>query len=377
MLEQTRIKVLLFLIIFVLLFSGCTSSTPKFGIIFSANLDESQDIYHMYGSDFQTIEQLTFSPIDNEQYIVATGDGKQILFHVPSPGIERIQTESLSPPDTYAHTYLLETATKKITELNDTLGIYPSIPLVWHQNEIEIFLKETSSRKIYLANLDKMKYEELEITHEYHGSDIGHLNYSYDGEQIAYEEWHPFSGAPPNPIVHSYVYDFSSKIVIHLIGDELADCYNPEWSPVRKQILLYCTSSKDNGSPQVRLLKINLPQESISAIEEIGVYPICFKPVWSPDGEQIAMVCRDNNKNTGIFLTNFDGSNYREILANIPYYTPYLLWSPDGKQLIYSGGENTTEKRHIYLVNIDGTNNHTITKKPANYENLFVYEIGR
>lgn len=377
--KNNFLKLLLLIAFSVLYSTGCSSATPKFGIVFSAELDGNQDIYRMYGLDIETLERLTFTPIDPEGSLTPTKDGNQILFAVPSPGIERIQAESLVAPDTYAHAYLLDVKTEEIVELNDLLGLFPSTPLTWSIDETSFILAENNyqqsfSRGIYIVNnVIEKDFQELLFPRQYTEPLIKDLSYSYDGEQIAYEEIHPFSGAPPDPIVHSYVYDFSSKTVL-LIGDESIGCRDPKWSPTRKQILLSCNLSNDGITVEAQIRILNIEDETVQIIE---FFDNCFNPMWSPDGEQIAMLCRDEEKKQGIFLANFDGTNYREILANIPYYTPYLLWSPDGGQLIYSGGEDSTAKRHIYIVNIDGTNNHVITQEPANYGNLFVYEIGR
>lgn len=371
--KSKRQRFLLLVIIFLLFAGGYSPAEPGFGIIFSAELDGNQDIYRIYGQNFETIERLTFTPIDPEGAITPTKKGQLILFMVPSPGIKRIQAESLVPPATYAHSYLLDTKTKELMELGDNLGLYPSYPQTWVVNEEGFLLTEISSHKIYLVEINNMKAQEYQVPHELN---VDYLSYSYDGKQIAYDEMR-YAQAPPAPIVRPYFYDIQTKTVYPLIEDELTDCDKPKWSPTRKQILIFCTSSEDNGFSQVRLLNINLSKTN-NIVEEVAVYPDCFNPEWSPDGEDFIMVCRDDEEKERIFLANYDGVNSREILANIHFdYVVSFHWSPDGEQLIYTAPDPNTssDESYIYIVNIDGTNNNAITQEPANYGQLFVYPI--
>ncbi len=103
---------------FLLLMTGCASAEQKFGIIFTANLDGNQDIYRAQSSDFQSVEQLTFTPIDPETNLYITKNGSRVLFYIP----ERVASESPISSTADPHTYVLEMKTKKTIDIGYPLG---------------------------------------------------------------------------------------------------------------------------------------------------------------------------------------------------------------------------------------------------------------
>ena len=47
-------------------------------------------------------------------------------------------------------------------------------------------------------------------------------------------------------------------------------------------------------------------------------------------------------------------------------------WSPDGKQIIYTAGADSSAWK-IYIVGIDGSNNRVLTENPSNYDWIQTY----
>ena len=355
-------KALIFSFVLLIIVSvGCTKQVSEdYYIVFSSNLDGKQDIYRLYANNFQSLEQMTFTPEETEMFLVASDQGDQILYYVPAPDLEHIQKDSLTPPATYAHTYLLNTASKESVELGDSLGLFPNIPLTWGENGKKFILAETGSQKLFSINVYDKTVEEFEIPRRFPGSSISGLGYSYDAQQIAYEEWHPFSGTPPDAVVHSFVYDLDTKEIIGLANsDELSvDCKNPKWSPTKKQILLFCNSSEEGQGFEIRLMEIQ--KGEAVAVHTTATFPSCFLATWSPSGEKIAMICEDENNKKEIFLTTKEGYNHQKIFSKLPPYVAELSWSPNEDELVYIAGENTRSK-YIYIIDIDGQNNRAMT----------------
>ena len=98
-------------------------------------------------------------------------------------------------------------------------------------------------------------------------------------------------------------------------------------------------------------------------------------PVWSPNGMQVTMLCAKQG-NSGIFLANSNGSDYKEITigANVPPHVWEMTWSPDGRQLLYVAGEDRGPS-YVYIMNIDDSTPHAITEQKGNYSNLSVFAV--
>lgn len=88
-------------------------------------------------------------------------------------------------------------------------------------------------------------------------------------------------------------------------------------------------------------------------------------PVWSPDGERIAYVAKDNSE---IRVMNADGSRNRALTDAAPdtlYVTP--RWSPDGSAIAYASGARTDPDPvawpdlHIWRMRADGTGKVMLT----------------
>ncbi|MDP6823007.1 MAG: hypothetical protein QF554_06915 [Dehalococcoidia bacterium] len=64
-------------------------------------------------------------------------------------------------------------------------------------------------------------------------------------------------------------------------------------------------------------------------------------PRWSPDGEQIAYLSRDDDGTVELFVINRDGSAPVEI-AEISNGLPDFDWSPDSDRLVFTNGQRFT-----------------------------------
>ena len=76
----------------------------------------------------------------------------------------------------------------------------------------------------------------------------------------------------------------------------------------------------------------------------------------SPDGQQVAFVRRDSDRNFAhlLILSNFDGSGERELsVRQTPLsYRNVMAWSPDGLKLLVSGGSQQDPLSRLFTVEV-------------------------
>lgn len=374
------------LIILTALSAGCASSKSRFGIIFSASLEGNQDIYRVDSSDFQLVERLTFTPDNYEQSLIATKNGEWIVFYVPELSPERILPET----PVRAHTYSMNTETREITDIS---GVYSDlIPRSWSVDETEIVLTQASAHRFLIVNRSGTNIKDLEVPHFNYNSLFGDIRFFPDGKRIVYEEIN-FYGPLGLPLYSPFLYTFKSKLVTPL-SDLQTECQQPSVSPTGKQILITCDlsdTSDDFYLPDYNVRILNVTD--LEVITEVASFPQCYKPVWSPDGKQVIMVCaQDFNKglvstnpdkseyienNKGLFIVNSDGSDYKEIKINLPFDSTYIgnpLWTPDGQRILYIAGKDKNSS-NIYIMNVDGSDNLAVTTQSANYSELSIYSV--
>lgn len=79
---------------------------------------------------------------------------------------------------------------------------------------------------------------------------------------------------------------------------------------------------------------------------------LCYHPVISPDGTQIAYVCQSPSDD--IFVMNLDGTEQRKLVDNVWEWDKHPSWSPDGKRIVF--WSNRTGIKQLWVMNADGTN---------------------
>ena len=94
-------------------------------------------------------------------------------------------------------------------------------------------------------------------------------------------------------------------------------------------------------------------------------------PTWSPDGTKLAFVSDLNGtEKREIFVVNVDGSGLVQLTTNIlltnggvSFYSSDLSpsWSPDGSRIVFSSDRNGQTNREIYVMNVDGSNQTRLT----------------
>ena len=360
-------NLLMLLTAFTLLNASCTLA-PKsdFGIVFSATLDGNQDVFYMSSANPETMERLTYTPNESEKAIKVTRDGSRILYYVPGSGADQITSNALTPPATYAHTYVLNLKTKKAEEIGDGAGLNPTMPQDWSIDDKQVVLSEISSRKIYLVNPDEKSVQEIAIPPS-GVSEVFEFSYAPDEKRVLYTLNNKYA----DPSFTSFLYDLDTKAEVQL-GDGKANCLHSAWSPDGNKVLLVCDLSTDGISPNYHVYILDVTGRDAVNVNMVADFPQCATPVWSPDGSQVAMLCAKQG-NSGIFLANSDGSGYKEIKidTNLPPRIWELAWSPSGQQLLFVAGEER-ESSIIYVMNVGGSNIHAITGQKTNYDNLSI-----
>jgi Tol biopolymer transport system component len=125
---------------------------------------------------------------------------------------------------------------------------------------------------------------------------------------------------------------------------------NPSWSPDGKSAVF----QSDHDGISV-LYMISAESGEISNVTNSGADE--RQPAWSPDGKKIAYTSLRNGK-ADIFVMNSDGSNQVNITNN-PASDSDPAWSPDSKQIAFAS--DRTGKYRVWVMNADGTGQRDVT----------------
>ncbi|MHB8906411.1 MAG: TolB family protein [Melioribacteraceae bacterium] len=100
-------------------------------------------------------------------------------------------------------------------------------------------------------------------------------------------------------------------------------------------------------------------------LTKLTTSPYSDRPIWSPDGTQIAFIARSTvSSNTAIYIMNADGSN----LHILPVQPQSLAdgrspaWSPDGSKIVY----NHMDGLNSYIVIVSLTDGKVLNFKNSN-----------
>ena len=162
--------------------------------------------------------------------------------------------------------------------------------------------------------------------------------------------------ASPTGQSEIYVMNDDGKHVRQLTRTPLPE-YSPIWSPDGKYILFRRNLGPTEKNPHAQQFDIFIMDADGSNERRLTYHPQNdTSPCWSPDGKQIAFTgIRDGLPN--IHIMELATGNIRQLTKNEDRkaYASAPSWSPDGKHIVHEqviGGGG----RHIYITDIDGKN---------------------
>jgi TolB protein len=253
-----------------------------------------------------------------------------------------------------------------INELGSDRGIYLMNPdgseetlltatpvssaLRWSEHRRQIVFDGGVNNDIYVINADGTGERQLTQTvpQQQRGRVINQEQFptiSPDGGRIAFEA----DQAPLSEVANSeiYVINTDGGGLTNLTHDPGMD-FRPVWSPDGHQIAytgsgrLWVMNADGSGKAQI----------SGDAVVEIEA------PTWSPDGRMLAflVLVGDIFNHTGyeLHLVSVDGTGERTIATGNILTAP--IWSPDGNRIVY--GE---EFQLVVVINPDGSNRRQLT----------------
>lgn len=151
-----------------------------------------------------------------------------------------------------------------------------------------------------------------------------------------------------------------------------------DWSPDGQKILFTrhsTVTTNTNNFPDAEICVLDLETPDLGPACYLGVGDNNFEeergPAWSPDGTQIAYMCRRGepaNPPPAAQLPTFEicvmtaaGTDQKRLTVNLVLDgTP--TWSPDGQKIVFARG--ATDRAQLWLMNADGTD-QTLLEIPA------------
>ena len=387
MLSQKFTKKILLLfqcVAIFLILMGCSSQTPRFGVIFLYN----SDIYRIPDDTQGKVEQLTFTPTIREYGLLVSKNGDRIVFDTDFYAGLEMEPSELAIEE-LRHIYLLDTASKKLIDITNVLEdefaqIGPNFFRDWSPDQKQFMLIAYKGGgyeiESYLEFVDfdgkNRKDVFIPITGEI-PSLIATAKWSPDAKKVmltqvvigSTQQWEN----PGSPIL---IYGIENGKLTQLT-DRKDGCGPVEWSPNNQKIVAICSyipprgAEGISGSATIRILDVENPGQPY---EHIG-FSACSDPSWSRDGTHLAFVCDKDKECKGLFVVNSNGNGIHEVkLGNLgnPAVLKNPTWSPDGTQIVYIAGSNH-EHTNIYAIHLDSSNNSPLTNQDAFYNIVAVY----
>jgi Tol biopolymer transport system component len=379
-----KIELLLLCMLILLTTTSCTSKSSNFGMIYTNNY---MDIYRIQNDMQGSNDQLTFTPTIGEYQILVSSNGEKIVFEAGFTDLE------IDSSEMQEHIYLLDATTKEMIDITNVLveyvQVWDTFSMDWLSDHKQFVVVNCEGQEydyncyVELINFDGKNKERIPIpTIGDIPALIQSVDWSPDGKMFLLTQGvigtdqqnkHPGSAIS--------VYDLETEKITQLTKYE-DQCLPREWSPTSQQIVITCSvigSYSSEGAAQPEVVRILDVEKNNQPYEHIG-FISCNNPSWSPDGKQISFVCENKKGQEGIFIVNADGSEFHEIdIENIHNFNIYQgpHWSPDGTKIIYVAflSESDVSHSNIYSVNIDGSDNHAITREEGAYIIEAVYSI--
>ena len=124
----------------------------------------------------------------------------------------------------------------------------------------------------------------------------------------------------------------------------------PVWSPDGSQIAFV----SDRGG-DLQIFRMEADGSGVAQLTDLAGSD---GPVWSPDGSRIAFVADSDGGNIDLYVVGADGTGQQR-LTTAAGVDQRPVWSPDGGQLAFVSNRDSDSE--IYIVNADGTGQRRLT----------------
>jgi len=154
--------------------------------------------------------------------------------------------------------------------------------------------------------------------------DYSQLTWSPDGRRLA------FVGTPADSVNGAseiFVVDVDGSNLVQITHDEV-DAFDPAWSPDSTRIAVRQNVTDPSVPDGSNVVVIRADGSGVKVLGPGG------NPVWSPDGEQLAMTVSDGGS-SHIWVQSADGGNRRQV-TDVAVASARSAWSPDGQSLVFS-----------------------------------------
>jgi len=200
----------------------------------------------------------------------------------------------------------------------------------------------------------------------------GSLYLSKSGDRAAFDL---YGGLDIVPTSQWDIYVADQSSITQITNDEYEDYY-PQLSPDGRRVVFVSYRPSDVGMANVIVIR----NVANPLIEYVLPLPLGATKVWSPtfspDGSKIVFNAQGyddvNGSYDGLAVMNTDGSNLQLLtnpLASCDCWDDYPAFTPDGTQIVYSGGYWTGTEQFIdlYAINADGTGTPTLLTDGVGY----------
>ena len=164
-----------------------------------------------------------------------------------------------------------------------------------------------------------------------------------------------FASRSKAPAVRSQ--EFKTVPLTSYLGTETQPSFSPDGNQVA---FVWKDENSDHQHVYVKLLGSETPLKITSDDADD------YTPVWSPDGRSIAFL-RVSPKEQGIFIAPSIGGAARKVftpLGTIEWDRGTLTWSPDGTRLVFTDGKSAKSPSSIYSLRLDTMQTTRLTSPP-------------